>query len=156
MDKIRQWTLTISAVSILSGILLSIIPKGKLKPAYKTLVSIILVYSFMLPFINSFSIDINVSDYLKDNYKVSENLDKYALENTVSSAEKAVEEALGDYFAAKKLECKFSVECSVSENEIKVQKVTVRSNEKKEKILALIHELGFDESAVEFIGDINE
>lgn len=156
MDKIKQWTLTVSAVSVISGILLSLVPGGKLKPAYKTLVSILLVYTFMLPVISSLSLDFNIEDYLKDNYKVSENFDKYALENAVSSAEKAVKETLNNYFKSQDIQCDFIVQCDINDGEISVGKIYIISREEKSKIISLMKEIGFEEEIIEFKGDTDE
>lgn len=156
MDKIKQWTLTVSAVSVVSGILLSILPGNKLKSAYKTLVSILLVYAFMLPVISSFSIDFNIKDYLKDNYKVSEHLDKYALKNALSSAEKAVEKTLHEHFNAKGIECNFSVSCSISDGEIVLSSISVSSNEEADTIISMLDEIGFDKNIIKIKGEQDE
>ena len=94
MNEIRQWVLTISAVSIISGILISLVPKSSHKNLYKTITGLVLVYTFFQPFIDSKDIDFNINDYLFYNYSVSENADKYAQASIIRSAEKAIEEIL--------------------------------------------------------------
>ena len=79
MDKIRQWTLAVSTISMISGILLFIVPKSTQKNCFKVIVSIILIYSVIHPLIGSKGIDFNISDFLSDNYHASENLDNYTL-----------------------------------------------------------------------------
>lgn len=156
MDKIKQWSLTVSAVSVIGGILLSLVPGGKLKPSYKTLISILLVYTFMLPFVSSLSIDFDIENYLKDNYKVSESFDKYALENAVSSAEKAVKEALSDYFKSQKIQCDFDVECESIDGEIVIKSIYISCNEKKDIIISMMSELGFEKNYIKFKGETDE
>ena len=68
MDKIRQWTLTISAVSVISGVLVSLMPKCSNKNLYKVISVIILIYAFMQPFTGTMGINFNLTDYLSDNY----------------------------------------------------------------------------------------
>lgn len=156
MDKINQWSVTVSAVSVISGILLSLIPDSKIRPAYKTLVSIVLVYSIMLPLTNSFSINFDINDYIKENYNIRDDLDKYALKSALSSAEKAIEEALNDYFTYEKIKCDFSVECYLKGEEIRVKRITVESQENEDGIKALLCELGFSEGIIEFKGEAHE
>lgn len=159
MDKIKQWTITVSMVSVISGILLSFVPKGKMKAAYKTLVSIALVYSFLLPLIDTKSIDFNIEDYLSDNYEVSENYDKYAIQSVVSSAEKAIEDMLSEFADSKKIDCRFSVKCEIVKDRIAVASIGVvgtADSAAKEKIIAHIDELGFNKDIIEFKGEIDE
>ncbi len=159
MDKIKQWTVLISAVSIISGILLSVIPKGKLRPAYKTLISVALIYAFMSPLITPGSIEFNIGDYLKDNYEVSENYDKYALQSVVSSAEKAVEQALYDLVSVSEISCSFSAECEIKGDEVTLKKIIisdVTSSDIKDEILKLMSDSGFDKEIIIFKGETDE
>ncbi len=159
MEKIKQWAVVISAVSVISGLLLSVIPSGKLRPAFKSLISIILVYTFMLGFIDSRSIDFDIGEYLSENYEVSESLDKYALQGVVSSAQKATEQLLYEYAEENKLSCKFEVECGVGDEEVFISKIIVtdcESAEEKEKIISLISGLGFDKALIKIEGEADE
>lgn len=151
--------MTVSMVSVISGILLSFVPKGKMKAAYKTLVSIILVYSFLLPLIDTKSIDFNIEDYLSDNYEVSENYDKYAIQSVVSSAEKAIEDMLSEFANSEEIDCSFSVKCEIVKDRIAVASIEVvgtADSAAKEKIIAHIDELGFNKDIIEFKGEIDE
>lgn len=156
MDKISKWTLTISAVSIMSGILLFIVPKSSQKNYFKVIVSIILIYSVMQPIIGSKGIDFNVGDFLSDNYQVSENLDKYALNSMTRSAEKAIEDLLETSAFEQKLTCTFKCECAVVNNEIVVKIISVRSlseNYDKDTAIDIVTDFGFDESVIIFEGE---
>ncbi len=159
MDKIKQWTLIISAVSIVSGILLSLIPKGNLKPAFKTLSTVILVYAFFLPLIDTNGVDFSIDEYLNDNYEVSESLDKYAKQSIISSGEKAVEDLLADSAEKEGVECEFKVTCEVTDSEMIISKITVRgevSENEKNIIRRIGSQLGFDEAVIEFEGEADE
>ncbi len=63
MKNIENWSKAICMVTIISGVIVSVIPKNKLSSAYKTLVAILLLYLFINPIssliddISSFSIN---------------------------------------------------------------------------------------------------
>ena len=156
MDELKRWAITVSSVAIFSGVLLTLIPGEKLKSAYKTLISILLVYVLMLPFISSYSFDFSIRDFLKENYAIKDDLDKYSLRNTVLSAQKAVSQVLEDYFASENMQCDFDVECILEDNEIKVEKILARSEMSKDKIINEICKLGFSEEIIEFIGEADD
>ena len=67
MDEIKQWVLTISAVSIVSGVLISVLPKSSHKNLFKTITGIVLIYSAITPILGADGIDFNIEDYLVDN-----------------------------------------------------------------------------------------
>ena len=60
MDKINNWALTVSAVSVISGLLLYIVPKSSQKKYFRVIVTIILVYASFLPFVSAEGIDFNI------------------------------------------------------------------------------------------------
>lgn len=156
MNEIRQWVLTISAVSIISGILISLVPKSSYKNLYKTIIGLVLVYTFLQPFIDSKDIDFNINDYLFDNYSVSENADKYAQASIIRSAEKAIEEILIEESEALKIECTFKCSCKIKNEEIIVEQISVKfktDKEDKKSIEELTEKLGFDKTVLVFEGE---
>lgn len=156
MDKIRQWTLTVSAVSIVSGLLLSIIPKSSQKSFFKVVASVIMLHTILLPVINSKGIDFDLENFLSDNYQVSENLDKYALRSMIHSAEKAIEDLLYSKTKELGIDCRFECECEIRNEEIAVTEIIVYSPdeaEQKLEIQNLINDFGFDESYIVFEGE---
>ncbi len=159
MDKIRQWTLTVSAVSIMSGVLISALPKSMHKNYFKLITSIILIYVLMQPLLGKNIIDFNISDFLNDNYKVSENIDKYAMSSMINSAEKAIEDLFYTKAEENNIECRFECDCALSNDEIAVKriKVTPDLNEAERQIIENWSvSLGFDISIVAFEGENNE
>ena len=74
MKDIKQWAIMISAVSIISGVLISILPKSSHKNLFKTITGILLLYSAITPILGAGGIDFNIKEYLDDNYAVSEAL----------------------------------------------------------------------------------
>ena len=111
MSDMKQWAVNLSVISILSGLLLALLPQSTHKKVFKVVVSILLIYASILPFIGSKSIDFNLSDYMKDNYQVSENTDKYALSAIVRSAEKTIENILTEKAESENLKLDFKCYC---------------------------------------------
>lgn len=159
MDKIKQWTLTISAVSIISGIIYAVLPRDTNKNFFKAIVSIIIIYTALQPLIGTKSIDFRISDYLKDNYQVSESIDKYALSAMINSAEKAIEDLLAEKSQVLEMSVDFRCRCYEENNEIMVEEISVSSETGEydyEKIENLIESLGFDKGVIVYEGESNE
>lgn len=156
MDKIRQWTLTVSAVSVISGVLLSLLPEKMNKSYFKVVTSIILIYAIVQPLTGSYGYGFNANDYLKDNYQVSEDLDKYAVNSIISSAEKAIENLYSDKAEENGLNINFDCECNITNNEITVEKIKAYptdNSEERRLVEAWTEEFGFDKSIVVFEGE---
>lgn len=155
MESVKKWTLLISAVAVVSGILLSVLPEGKLKKAYKTLTGVILVYAFFYPVVSGYYVDFSVKDFLSDNYEISENIDKYALSAVISSAQKAIRELLEDELQKKNIHSSITVECGESEGEIKIISVSfsdLLTKEEKNEVIDICINFGIDEDIIKFIG----
>lgn len=159
MDKIKRWTLIISAVSVVSGILTWILPEGKLKGAYKTLCAVVIVYAFLYPIASNSRVDFSVSEFLIDNYEVSEKVDKYALSALIGSAENAIEELLSEEIKSMDIDCKVKASCMEENGEIKVSALTFIGTLSKQQIsdvTSLAVSLGFDKDIIAFTGENDE
>lgn len=159
MDNIKQWTITVSAVSILSGILLSVLPESSHRKLYKVMVVVILIYGVFQPFSTAERVCFDIGDYLSENYRVSENTDKYAINAMRSSAEKAIESLLAQETENSGIKCTFSCECEVSDTEIKVVKITVATDaeeDEKNTITDIASSLGFERNVIAFVGEEDE
>lgn len=156
MDKIKNWALTVSAVSIISGVLLTLLPKGAHKRFYQVLTCIVLIYAFIQPFAVSDGLDFNLESFLKDNYSVSSNIDSYANSAVITSAEKAIEELLADETKAQNQNCVFDCRCKIENNEIVLEALTVKStseNYDREAVCEIMESLGFSRDKIIFEGE---
>ena len=155
MDKIRQWAILISSVTIISGVLVSLLPKGSHKNLYKTIIGIVILYAFIQPVMGGNDIDFKVSDFLIDNYGVSENIDKYALLSMVSSAERAIENLLSEEAIKNNIECSFTCKCKVENEQIVVDEITVKNlkAEDYQRIKDVVRALGLSENIIKFTGE---
>ena len=159
MDKIKQWCLTISAISILSGVLVSLLPESGHKNLFKTVVGIIMIYAVILPLTDGKGVDFNIEEFIVDNYSVSEDIDKYALSSMVDSAEKAIENLLSEEAEKSGIDCKFKCRCIVKDNKIEVEEISVTTdiNENEIMVIENISEsMGFSKDKIIFEGEINE
>lgn len=50
MEKVSLWCKLIALISILSSVILLILPESKSKKAFKTLLSVVMIYAFISPF----------------------------------------------------------------------------------------------------------
>lgn len=156
MEKIRQWTIMLSSVAVVSGVLVALLPKSSHKNLYKVIVSIVLIYALLLPLTEAYDFDFNISDYLRDNYAVSENIDMYAQNTLLRSAEKTINDILSDEALKADISCEFITECEVIDSNVEVIRITVHNvadESKKSKIGELIVALGFDEKIIVFAGE---
>lgn len=159
MEEIKKWTLLISAVAVISGVLLSVLPEGKLKKAYKTLTGVILVYAFLYPLVSGHYIGFTMNEFLSDNYEISENIDKYALSAIISSAQKAIKELIESELEKKSIESKVTVQCTESGGEIKVTSVSFLddlSDTIKSKVIDICLSFGIDKDIIKFTGESDE
>ena len=159
MDKIKQWSVAVSSVAIISGLLISVLPDNMHKKTFKLITSVILIYAFMLPVIGTNDIDFNIDRFLKDNYRVSENIDKYAMSSVISSAEKAIENLLSAGADEENISCRFECECILKDGQISVKRINVVSfvTEKEKAIIYnLAESLGLGKSIVDFTGEYDD
>ena len=159
MEKVRQWTLIVSAVSVMSGILTSVLPKNMHKNYFKVISGIIIIYAVLQPLTGTNGIDFKMNDFLSDNYQVSNELDKYAVSAMVNSAEKAIEDILNEKAKEMSIECKFKCECYIRNDQMEVRKISVNPNvnpTEKKLIEDLCEDYGFNNSVVFFAGEEHE
>lgn len=159
MNDIRQWVLTISTVSIISGAVVSLLPKSSHKNLYKVITVIIMVYAFIQPFAGSKGVDFRINDYLSDNYSVSREIDKYAVSSIVDSAEKAINNLLSEESAVLSKKYTYKSKCKIVDEQIIVEKITVLPKPDENdlmKIEEIAEHLGFDSKVIVYEGDGNE
>ena len=159
MDKIKQWTMMVSAVSVISGVLISLLPQSSHKNLFKTITGLVLIYAFLQPIISGEGIDFNINDFLIDNYSVSNEIDKYALSSVVSSAEKAIADIIEDEAVKFGIVCECKCECKVENEQIIVESLSVRptlDENEREKIEEIAESVGLSKNIIVFAGEKDE
>lgn len=111
MREIENWSKIISIVTIISGVLVSLIPKSKLTSAYKTMVAILLIYLFISPFSslikNINSVSFRAPDYIEDDMLSIANEPIFETAETI----------INDKIEAVLSEKGYNIKCAVSLNE---------------------------------------
>lgn len=159
MDKNKQWILAVSAISIISGVLLYIVPESSQKNIFKVVTSVILIYAVIQPIVSFKGVDFNLEDYLTDNYQVSESFDRYAVDTMKKSAEKTIESMLAEKSSEQGLDCSFECKCTVTDGRLEVETITIKllnNDNSQEKIINICTALGFKKSVLIFEGGLNE
>ncbi len=156
MDNIKQWVVTLSTISIISGVLISLLPKSSHKTLYKSLTAIIMVYAVLQPLTYTKKLQLNIDDYLYENYSISNSLDDYAISSVVNSAETAIENLFIEEAEKLEINCNFQCSCEEKNNEITVTKLTVTPKltpEDKEEIYNIVKSLGVNTEVIVFEGE---
>ena len=156
MDINKSWIVTISMISIISGIIESLLPDRKYKKLFRFVAATVLLYVFLQPVMGNKIINFNINDYLSDNYEVSESIDKFAQNAIVDSAEKAIEDMFLDFAGDNSITCKVKCKCSVVDNKIMVDNIYVSdcaTKESEELIIDFAFNSGFDKSQLIFQGE---
>lgn len=145
MDYIKQWTLCVSITLIIAVMLSLITPNGTMGKFYKTVISLFLVVSFLMPIadfdFNGFEIDFSMEESMlesKDTYKTQ-------IENWVKSS---LEE--GGYNS-----CSVQAKISLKDDEITINSldIAVPSKYDLEEIQKyVLEQLGFA-AKVRYLGD---
>jgi hypothetical protein len=118
-----------------------------------------MIYAALQPFAGTNAFDFDISDFIKDNYQIREDIDKYALSGMLRSAEKAIEDILSEEAEAYNIKAKFRCQCTEQSDEIVISNICVYGDydEKfKGSIENIITSLGFDKSIIIFEGDTDE
>ena len=156
MDNIKQWVVTLSAISIISGVLISLLPKSSHKTLYKSLSAIIMVYAVLQPLTYTKKLQLNIDDYLYENYSISNSLDDYAISSVVDSAETAIENLFIEEAEKLEIDCNFQCSCEEKNNKITVTKLTVTPKltpEDIEEIYNIAKSLGVNTEVIVFEGE---
>jgi hypothetical protein len=156
MDEVKKWAITISGVSILSGIISSLLPEDSYKKLFRFIAGVVLLYAVLQPLFGRNSIDFNIGDYLSDNYEVSDNIDKYAKGAMLSSVEKSIEDMFIDFAQSKTIQLKINCSCEIINNKIVVEEIRISEctpTESADDIKDFAVRSGFDESLLIFTGD---
>lgn len=159
MDKIKQWALILSLISIISGLILAVVPYSTHKKIFKTVISVIMIYSALQPLIGIKGVNFNIDDYLKDNYDTSCEMDKYALRAMISSAERAVEDLLSEKAESAGLNLIFDCRCYENNGEIKIERIYISppvDETLKGEVDNIIESTGLDKHLITYIGDSYE
>lgn len=156
MDEVKKWAVTVSAVSIISGVVSSMLPENSHKNVFRFVAGVVLVYAILQPLISKNTVDFNIEDYLGDNYEVSENIDKYAQSAMLNSAEKAIEDIFLDFAQNSGTTFEVDCVCSIDNGNVVIDEIRIINCSSEESISLVrqfARESGFDENVLIIAGD---
>ena len=157
MEKISQWCKLIAVFSIITSAVTVILPESMCKKTTNFLMSVMLIYSLVLPFSEAVT-DIDISSYFNkvkhsDESAQMAEYENYALE---FAAETETEKYLNEFLLRSDIRVECKVSCSYENDAVRINKVTVSGSLRyceKEKISEEIRRISGDEVIINFTGD---
>lgn len=160
MEKIKSQIILITFVTIVSTVLLCVVPQGKMRNAFKLLCAVVIIYSVVSPLVN-FDFDSLDFDSLLDFSSESESFSDEADNAALIAANEGYSDAAEKLLLKNNLKVsRIESECAIRGETIVLEKMTVYCNYNKseksqaEKVLA---ELKNENTEIEFvIGESDE
>ncbi len=139
MDFIKSWTLTIVTAAVIGSIIVTLTPSGETEKTVRTVVSLFLLVSFFLPFIK----ENNVGLLTQGNQPLFETAPEFDSNELMSDMMKnEVTRLVAEVLDSHSVQyTEINVDISVSDNEIKADKITVVTQEKIKNTDILIKEI---------------
>ncbi len=153
MQSVKNWCLAVSCVSILSGITLTLIPKGTMKNTYRVLVCIVILFTFTssVKSLKAVTLDFNK---ILSSYSESLN-DENSVSNTLFVAEETyenyIESALSGIISKAECECV----CQYENQSLTITSITITGDfakEDEEKIMIVIKDMTDENTVVSLRG----
>lgn len=151
MDKLQLWCKGFSAVTIISGVLLALLPSGKLTSSFKTLTAIILTVMFVSPLVDIKNTDLYALNIFDDK-KLSEVSDEVNC-NQYLFAERTVENEIDKLLNNSGLNISCDVIISDTDKNFLIEKIIINGKyDETEKSLIenKINELFKEKMNIEF------
>lgn len=155
MDTLKQWCITVSAVSIVSGVLMYLVPKGGSKSTYRVLVSILLLYVLVSPFGKLHKIDFDFSEIIPDKESVVTDTHEGELYIAQKTYERYIESQLKESVGDVECECI----CFYSDGELVLKSITIITfvpEEQRAEILQKLEDTWDENTTVLFRSDKDE
>ncbi len=125
MEKITSWCKIISLISIMSSVVLLLLPESKSKNAFRTLFSFIMIYSFVMSFSDTEADFTKVSHYLNisENKNGYEYYEKYSSYPAISAAESETEKYFNNFISSSAFEGSCKAVCISESDKISVSEI---------------------------------
>lgn len=154
MGQINDWIISIAVVSIAAGVITCIIPKSKLKKTYCILISVLMLYTVMLPIIRNDKIEFDIDTVFDIDGEVSSNLNERNESVMILSAQTGIENAIARLLNENSIQYeKIAVKCQMENESIKTKSVSVSGNREadEEAIMSVIRQCVGNETTIEFV-----
>ncbi len=156
MEGIKDWSVIISAVAIVSGIFIMLIPESKLKEAYKIMVTTLVIYSVLLPIVNNRYDAFDLNSLLQENTELKNKYYNESYDVLKESAEDVLEREITSALKSENLNAVCSVTCVVENENFSVEEIVITgrfSDTEKNAISDLLKDYKTEGTKVVFAGE---
>ena len=139
MERISQWCTAVSLVSVLSSVVILLLPESSTKKAFKVLLSVMLVYTVFSPLSDGFdkiSLD-EMFSFSRGTYE----LEEYENFTLLTAAESETEKYIITFAESINADISCEVACSYEEAAIRVKSVEISGEIDKEQEARIKEEL---------------
>ena len=152
---IKNWASVISVIAIVSGVLIVIIPENKIKKIYNIIVTLFLIYAFLLPFNNKTYSTFDLNRFLKSNENLKQEYNEKSLDIFEESAKSVLESKIEEKFKNSGIDAKVNIECKVEEDAFIIDKISVicSSTQHKSIITKILDEFKTEYTKIVFEGE---
>ena len=157
MKSIENWCISVSVVSVITGIITTLLPKSALKNTYFILTGIVTLYVCIQPFTDwrEFQVDFEkILSYREQNNSSDVDYNSSILYAAEQTYKKYIDSKLKEM--SQKAEC--TCECEYANEKLYITKITIYGNisdESQEKFINEIKDIIQETTVVEFRGDDN-
>lgn len=136
MDWIREWAVLLCISSVTSGVIVFLIPDGKLRKTANIVISLFMLSTFVSVFSDvKLPNGINSTTAKNELYDYSENIDDILIKESQSTAEKIIGDSLNDI-------CNFTytieTDWKVNNNEVSLSEIIIKISHADYSKLSLI------------------
>jgi len=150
MEKLTLWIKISSVAAVVSAVTLALIPESKLKNAYRTICTLIVVFSLFSAFA---SVSISEFDFSDTEKAISASAEEKSDELLIKEGEALINSYLSERLKEKGFDLKCKSELCKTEKELVISKVKVYgrvSEDDKAEITGIINENAKEEIKVIF------
>lgn len=158
MEKINSWCKIIALISLLSSVILLVIPESRIKKAFKTLLSLILIYTFISP-LSNVDADFSFIDNFLTGTSISSQ-EEIISEHQYYPVIKAGEAELEKYFDEIISKCgakgQSEVICKYEEDRLVIKEVIIHGltgEEERRFITDEVRKIGDEKTTISFSGE---
>lgn len=152
MEKISLWIKICSVCAVVSAVLTSLVPEGRLKNTYKIICALVMLFAFFSFFSSERSVDLSFSDNAEAEISMSEKNEEILVDEGERMMNNIIENKL--YEGGIEGECK--TEMSMIDDTLKYDRIYLYgrfSEGEKEKAKEIIHNLIKEECEVIFVNN---
>ncbi len=121
MEKIESWCRLMAVVSVASGVIINLIPEGNLKPSFKILCSLVVIYA-AFSFFGSGEKSLDLNFDFSNSFEIAESNEKELL---LAQGESIIKKKAEELLRKNELNYECEVFCDYSNEEIILKKIVI-------------------------------